>query len=162
MLIKDGSKIKLRFASPAVLEYEAENLTGEYLLGADTDCDLRTACCLTATATASNGKLVFTPAMDSQTFYDKVQTGGQTAGFWEIRAVADGRCIAAGVVAFAAAVAVTGYTPAPEARTQFYNQPEVNALIALAVGVTEPGIRNMIDDALDTALETILEGANNV
>lgn len=162
MLIKDGSKIKLRFASPAVLEYEAEGLTGEYLLGADTDCDLRTACCVTATAAAADGRLVFTPAMDNRTFYNKVQTGGETAGVWEIRSVADGRCIASGVVAFAAGVVTPGYTPVPENSVEFYNKAEADDLIASSAGITEPGIRGMVDQALDAALENILQGVNNV
>lgn len=130
MQINDKSKLYLKFANPVTLEYQTEGLTGEYMFGADTDRDLQTACCVTATAAAVDGVLTFTPAMDNQTFFNKVQTNGKTAGFWEIWSVSDHRCIASGLVLFSAAVVIPSYTPAPEPKVEYYQKAEVDALIA--------------------------------
>lgn len=161
MQINDGVKLYLKFGSPVALEYEAEDLTGEYMFGADTDCDLQTACCVAAAATAADGKLVFHPGMDNQTFYDKVHRDGKIAGFWEIRSTANRQCIAAGVVIFEPAVTVPGYTPAPEPRAEYYNRQEVDNMVASADGVAESRVREIIDEAVGDAIDDILSGVNN-
>lgn len=148
MQVHDQQKLYLKFASPVTLEYEADDLSGSYMFGADTDRDLLTPCCMTAVATADAGKVIFTPAADDTAFYDKVQTGGKTAGSWEIRATADNRCVASGMVIFSPGVVEPGYTPAPTPKVEYYNKQQIDALIAKEIGISESRLGEMIVQAV--------------
>lgn len=159
MNIIDRSRLFFKFASPQTIEFEDELLWDgqQYVFAADTDRDIATACCVEATATAVDGRLIFNPAMDNTQFYNKVQQGGARDGNWEIRLVANGLCVASGAAAFAPGVVAPGYTPHPDPARVFYDKEQVDALVADAVGVTE----GRVNELIDAAIGGVLGGAYN-